>query len=258
MPTSPDTLQQIITVATQSAELAAQTLAANKALLLPLATSAVGAGFGAWFGARAAVKLSEKNRAADIQATVNVAIATMISLLGKLINFKKDLVAPAQGEAEALGATLENAKGEKGKVSIKLELWPETPFALRLPNDRLFEYAGHELDLIQLLKMLEYSLYELSHLVRQRNELIRQMNQHQAAKGALPVDGLNLYIRYAAELARNVDENLFFLDRGIEKTRATAHKLLPKRLHSGIAEIGMRPETETLMPPRDLIKGWVK
>lgn len=232
--------------------------AANKAQLLAFAVSAAGAGFGAWFGARAILSQAEKSRPSEIQSSVNTAIAVMIALLGKLINFKKDLVFPAQGEAEALAATLENPKGEKGKVSIKLELWPEIPFALKLPGDRLLEYAGKELDLIQLIKMLEYSLYELSHLVRQRNELIRQMNLHQAAKGALPVDGLNLYIRYAGEIARNVDENLFFLDRGIEKTRAAALKLLPRRLHGTIAEIGLRPETEPLMPPRDLIRGWVK
>lgn len=233
-------------------------MSANKALLLAFASSAVGAGFGAWFGARSIVKSSDESRLSDIQATVNVAIATMITLLGKLLNFKKDLVAPAQSEAEALAAMMENTKIEKGKVSIKLELWPEIPFALRLPNDRLFEYAGRELDLIQLLKMLDYSLYELAHLVKQRNDLIRQMNQHQAAKGALPVDGLNLYIRYSSEIARNVDENLFFLDRGIEKTRQAALKVLPRRFHRGIAEIGLKPETEPLMPPKDLIKGWVK
>lgn len=233
-------------------------VAANKALLLPFAASAVGAGFGAWFGARAILSQSEKDRAAEIQSSVNTAIAVMIALLGKLINFKKDLVFPAQGEAGTLAATLENAKGEKGKVSIKLELWPEIPFALRLPGDRLLEYAGKELDLIQLVKMLDYNLCELSHLVRQRNELIRQMNLHQAARGALPVDGLNLYIRYSSEIARNVDENLFFLDRGIEKARAAAMKLLPRRMHGGIAAIDLRPETEPLMPPRDLIRGWVK
>lgn len=232
--------------------------AANKPLLLAFASSAVGAGFGAWFGARAILKSADEGRVSDIQSTVNIAIAAMIALLGKLLNFKKDLVAPAQGEAEVLAATLENTKGEKGKVSIKLELWPEIPFALRLPNEKLFEYAGRELDLIQLLKMLDYSLYELAHLVKQRNELIRQMNQHQAAKGALPVDGLNLDIRYSGEIARNVDENLFFLDRGIEKTRGAALKILPRRFHCGIAEIGLKPESEPLMPPKDLIKGWVK
>jgi len=233
--------------------------AANKEHLLAFAISACGAGFGAWFGARAILSRAEKNRDADIQSSVNTAIAVMIALMSKLINFKKDLASPAQGEAETLLAAMETAKtGEKGKVSIKLELWPEIPFALKLPGDKLLEYAGRELDLIQLVKMLDYSLCELAHLVSQRNELIRQMNLHQASRGALPVDGLNLYIRYAGEISRNVDENLFFLDRGIEKTRAAALKLLPKSLHGTIAEIGLRPETETLMPPRDLIRGWVK
>lgn len=227
-----------------------------RAELLAFAIAAAGAGFGAWFGARAAVKPQLQAREADIQATVNVAIASMVALLGKLINFKRDLSAPAEQETRQLGEAL--ARADKGKISIKLELWPEIPFALRLPNERLFEYAGSELDLIQLLKTLDFSLHELAHLVAQRNELIRGMNQHQAVKGALPVDGLNLYARYASEISRNVDENLFFLDRGIEKTRDAAKRLLPKRLHNTIAEIGLRPETSALMPPGDLIKGWVK
>ena len=141
---------------------------------------------------------------------------------------------------------------------MRLEVWPETPFALRLPNDRIFEYAGRELDVIQLLKMLDYTLADLSHLVKQRNDLIRQMNAHQAAKGALPMDGLKLYLRYESEISRHVDENLFFLDRGIEKARHLAFGLLPKSRHGAIAEIGLKPESEDLMPSKELIKGWVK
>lgn len=236
----------------------------NRDLLLPFGASVVGAGFGAWFGARAAVGSREKAREDDIQTTVNVAIASMVALLGKLLNFKRELVAPAGAVAEELDDTLKHPNkafgedGEKGKVAVRLEIWPETPFALRLPNDRIYEYAGRELDVIQLLKMLDYTLADLSHLVKQRNDLIRQMNAHQAAKGALPMDGLKLYLRYADEISRHVDENLFFLDRGIEKARHLAFGLLPKRRHSAIAEIGLKPESESLMPSKELIKGWVK
>jgi len=226
-----------------------------KAQLLVFATSAVGSGFGAWYGARAALSGPEKNRAADIQSTCNIAIASMIALLGKLLNVKKDQSAPALAEADTLDDMMSGPKAASGKFSIKLELWPEIPFALRLPNDKIFEYAGGELDVIQLLKMLDYSLAELSHLVRQRNELIRSMNAHQSAKGALPVDGLRLYIRYAREISRNVDENLFFIDHAIGKVRDAARKLLPAKMHRAIAEIGLKPETQPLTPPRDLIKG---
>lgn len=230
----------------------------NKSLLMVLLTSAIGSGFGAWFGARAIMALARGSKQDDIQATANTAIAAMVALLGKLINFKKDLAFKAQAEAQDLSETLSGGKDGIGTLSIRLELWPEIPFALLLPTEKLIEYANHELDVIQLLKMLDYNLVELTHMVRQRNELIRQMNQHQAAKGALPLDGLKLYIRYAADIARNTDENLFFLDRAIEKTRDAARALLPRKLHSGIADVGLRPETEPLMPPRDFIKGVVK
>lgn len=229
---------------------------AHGGLLLPFAASAAGAGCGAWFGARAILWREKKAREEDIQATANVAIASMIALMGRLLNFKKDLAFPALAEAEALEAAL--ARGEKGKLGVRLELWPELPFALRLPNGRIFEYAGKELDVIQLLRMLDCRLHELTHLARQRNEQIRQMNAHQAARGALPVDGLRLYIRTAGEIARNVDENLFFLDHGIGKARRLALGLLPRSRHAAIAEIGLSPESEPLMPPKDLIKGWLK
>lgn len=230
-------------------------LAANKTLLLVLATSAIGSGFGAWFGARAVVTAGERRERRDIQGVANVSIAAFVALLGKLINFKKDLVAPAQVDAIALNDMLQAANPEKGQVGIRLELWPELPFELRLSHEKLFAQAGEELDVVQLVKMLDYNLAELSHLVRQRNALIRQMNEHQAAKGALPVDGVKLYVRYAAELSRNVDENLFFLDRAIVKVRDAAMKLLPESMRRGVADVGLKPEAAPLMPPKDLIKG---
>lgn len=234
---------------------------AHKATLLLLATSAIGAGFGAWFGARAIFMHEERKRERGIQTVANTSIAALVALLGKMINFKKDLALPAAAEAETLSGILAGfAKNgaEKNKVSIRLELWPEIPFDLRLPDERLFEYASRELDVIQLLKMLEYNLAELSHFVAERNALIREMNAHQGAKGTLPAEGLRLYMKYAAEIARNAEENLFFIDRSIDKIRMAAKKILPRRLHGGIADVGLRPETQPLMPPKDLIKGWVK
>lgn len=234
--------------------------AENKSVLLVLFTSTVGSGFGAWFGARAIMMRDDKNRNADILSANNIAIASLAALLGKLINFKKDLAFPAAAEAESLSELLSDLSkgGERGKMSIKIELWPETPFMLKLPNEKLYEYAGKELAVVQLMKMLECNLAELTHLVAERNGLIRQMNAHQAAKGILPVDGLQLYMKYAGEISRNVDEDLFFIDKVIEKIRIAAMKSLPRRLHSGIAELPLRPETKPLMPPADFIKGLVK
>jgi hypothetical protein len=229
--------------------------AANRPMLLVLLTSAIGSGFGAWFGARAIIHAEELKARRDIQSIANVSIAAFVALLGKLINFKKELVAPAQVDATTLDNMMQSAGAEQTHVGIKLELWPELPFELRLPHERLFAQAGEALDVVQLVKMLDYNLAELSHLVRQRNALIRQMNEHQAAKGALPADGVKLYLRYAAELSRNVDENLLFLDRAITKVREAAMRQLPEHLRRGVADVGLKPDAATLMPPKDLIKG---
>lgn len=228
---------------------------ANKPLLLVLVTSTIGSGFGAWFGAQAILMLAERRTTRDIQSTANISIAALVATLGKLINFKKDLVVPAQSDAVAINQLFTVQGPEHQHVGVKLELWPEIPFELRLAAEPLMALASDALDLIQLIKMLDYSLVELTHLVRQRNELIRQMNAHQFAKGALPVDGLKLYLRYAAEIARNVDESLFFVDRSIQKVRDAAKARLPGSMHSGIADVGLNPDTAPLMPPKDLIKG---
>ena len=233
----------------------ASAAADNKALLLGLATSALGSGFGAWFGAQAILTLQDRGRARDIQSTANISIAALVALLGKLINFKKDLVVPAQADAKLLGDIFAAPAPQPAQVGVKLELWPEVPFELRLPHEALMAGAGDALDLIQLLKMLDYNLSELSHMLHQRNALIRQMNAHQAAHGSLPTDGMKLYLRYANEISRNVDENLFFIDRGIVKVRDAARKRLPGSMHRGIADVGLKPETAPLMPPKDLIKG---
>ena len=233
-------------------------LAENKTLLLVLVTSAIGSGFGAWFGAQAILTLTERRADRGIQSVANVSIAAFVALLGKLINFKKDLVVPAQTDAVSLNAVFSATTAEPQHLAIKLELWPEIPFEMRLASDPLMALAGDALDLIQLIKMLDYSLAELTHLVHQRNELIRQMNTHQFARGALPVDGVKLYLRYAGEISRNVDENLFFIDRAIQKTRDAARRRLPGSMHRGIADVGLTPGTAPLMPPKDLIKGVAK
>jgi hypothetical protein len=233
-------------------------LVAARGGLLVLLTSAIGSGFGAWFGARAIIGTQERAALRDIQGVANVSIAAFVALLGKLINFKKDLVAPAQADATALDSMMQSPDPEKNHVGIKLELWPELPFELRLSHEKLFAQAGEELDVVQLVKMLDYNLAELSHLVRQRNALIRQMNEHQAAKGALPADGVKLYLRYAAELSRNVDENLLFLDRAIIKVREAAMRRLPGDLRRGVADVGLRPDAAALMPPKDTTSGIAK
>lgn len=230
-------------------------LAGNKTFLLIFFTSAVGAGFGAWFAAQSILSREERRHERDIQSTANISIAALVALLGKLINFKKDLVVPAQKDAKMLADAFQAANAEKTHIGVRLELWPEIPFEMRLNSEALFAQAGDALDMIQLLKMLDYNLSELVHLVRQRNGLIQQMNTHQAAKGALPQDGLKLYLRYAEDIARNVDEDLFFIDRAVNKIRDAAKGRLPERMHRGVADVGLKPETLPLMPPKDLIKG---
>lgn len=220
-----------------------------------LIASASSAGFGAFLGAGAILRLQERRRDDDILGTTNVAIASSVALLGKMINFKKDLTFPALSEAEDLQQRIAVSDPI---VVFRPALWPETEFTLGLPNGKLFEYAAKELDVIQLVKMLEFNLTELSFMIRQRNALIRRMNVLQGGDENPPTDDLQLYIKYAELIARNTDENLFFLDRSIEKIRQAAQKLLPPRLHSGIADVGLRPETAPLMPAKDFIKGFVR
>lgn len=234
---------------------------AQKSLIIVILTSAIGSGFGAWFGARAILSREKRTVVQDIETTANITIAYLITLLGKLMNFKKDRAFPAQSEAETLGNVIANmtrGESDKNSVSIKLELWPELPFDFKLPNDKIFTYAGREPDVIQLLKMLDHNLCELSFLIRQRNALIVQMNAVQATKGTLPMDGLQLYLTYSESIARNTDENLFFIDKAIGKVRVAVCKLLPKSRWRNIADVGLRPETGPLMPPADYIKGWIK
>lgn len=233
----------------------------NRAVLVVVLTSAIGSALGAYAGAGAIFSLQKRQRHSDIEAMANVSIASMIALLGKLINFKKDNAFPAQQEAaelEEVLASLSTAAIEKPKTALKLDLWAETSFTLMFPENKIFELALKELDIIQLIRMLEFNLCELDHYIRQRNTLIRQLYAGQTQKGVMPAEGLKLYIKYTNLIARNTDENLFFLDKTIEKIRAAARKLLPKKLHRGIADVGLAAETQTLMPPKDLIKGWLQ
>jgi hypothetical protein len=223
----------------------------NETIFLSLLASAMGA----FAGAGIILLIDNRRRQDDILGTANVAIASTVTLLGKLLNFKKDNAFPALADAEDLE---QRVAVSDPIVVFKPQLWPETEFASGLLHSKLFEYAAKELDLIQLIKMLDYNLTELTFLIRQRNALIRRMNVLQGEGDAPPEDDLQLYIKYCQMISRNTDENLFFLDKGIEKIRRAAAALLPKRLHKGIADVGLRPETQPLMPKKDLIKGLFK
>jgi len=235
-------------------------ISANKPFLSTFLSSAVGAGCGAWFGAGFLLDREQRLIQREVETAANIAIADLITLLGRLLNFKKDLVAPAASEALELSSWIE-ALGKperKEKLSIRLELWPEIPFALQASAAGIYRYTGKSPEVIQLLKSLEYNLTETCFLVGQRNALITRMNAHQAARGALPQDGLRLYMKYTEDLSRLMDENLFFIDMGIDKVRAAARKELPKGRHNHIADVGLKPETHQMMPPKDYIKGWIR
>lgn len=235
-------------------------LAENKSVIIVVVTSAAGSFFGAWIAASLIARRFQRADDRAALADANVAIADMVALLGKLINFKKDRAFPANADAEKFRAVMDGTEKNTGqeKFSIKLDLWPELPLSLSVPADRLFHATAADLDIVQLVKTLESNLSELKHLLSERNRLIRQMNTHQAGKGQLPVDGLRLYLDYCARIARNTDENLFFIDRAIEKIRMAAAKRLPRSMQANIATVGLRTEAEPLMPPKDLIKGWIK
>ena len=247
-------MPDILDAISQGSAALAEFAASHSAALILFLAVAAGSGLGAWSGARAILAIDERKWKRDVLSAANVSIAAMVALLGKLIQFKKDFSAPAQAAAGSIKEMLSSPRGEKERVGVHLDLWAETPFDLRLPSDRLLACAEGDLALIQVVKMLDYNLADLIHLVRERNAGIRQMNTYQALNGSLPVDGLRLYLRQTADIARNVDENLLFLDRAIGAARSAAKSLLPSRMHGAIADVGLKPEAGALMPPKDPVK----
>lgn len=229
--------------------------AAPSVAVLLLATAIAAAA-----GAIAAVSCIDARRRQqdDMQLlnAVNVSIALLVALLGRLINVKRDQVLPAQDNAAAAGEALaEQAEnGERRRVNLKLDPWVEIDYRVNMPDAAVLSRAGRQLDTVQLLVLLDVSLADLSHLVRQRNELIKTLSSAHREKGSLPADGIQQYMRLCANIGRLTDENLFFIDKSIEKLRVLAQKELPKSLHGRIADVGLRDDTGPMMPPRDLIR----
>src|SRR5690606_23955468 len=120
-------------------------------------------------------RLQEEQRAT--LAAANVSVAALTALLDKLINFKKDQVFRAKSDADALDAALsgEDAAAH-GDAAVEAGSWPEPHLESGLDHHRLFHCAGADLDIVQLAQMLEYSLAELSHHVRQRNALVARLS----------------------------------------------------------------------------------
>ncbi len=190
-----------------------------------------------WLSAR-----DQRQRDEALLTSANVTIAWLVAVLGRLINLKKDHIQPAQAESET------------ATTARQLSVWPVMPASLALPAPDLFAHAGRQLDVIQLLKLLEFNLAELSHQITTRNDVINRCFATAGADSPLPLPLLHLYLSTLEETARLTDENLFFIDKAIHRLRQMAVKSLPKTLHPRIADVGLRPDAGDLMPPADLIK----
>lgn len=230
---------------------------------LILALAAVSAGVaGGFFGARAAGWDDRVERQRAQLCAANVFIADMAALMGKLMNMRKEYAAPAATEAEELRRALENASKTGGSahaaVSVNVEIWPEWYFSSCGSSERLTALFAEELDTVQLVRHLEYNLAELNHLIRQRNAVMLDMNRVQKQRGSLPVEGLNMYLRYADMIARNVEENIFFIDRALEKVQTAARRVLPRDMVRKVAQLDLKADAQAMMPPKDFIKGIVK
>lgn len=198
-------------------------------------------GAGLWLSAR-----EQRQREEALLTSTNVTIAWLVAVLGRLINLKKDHIRPAQNDSDS--DNLGSAR--------QLAVWPVMPASLALPAPDLFAHAGRQLDVIQLLKLLEFNLAELSYQITTRNEVITRCHAVAGADSALPLPLLHLYLSTLEECARLTDENLFFIDKAIHRLRQMAVKSLPKNLHARIADVGLSPDAGNLMPPADLIKAF--
>lgn len=208
-------------------------------------------------GAVTAVSIIDHRRdTADdltLLSSVNVSIAFLVALLGRLINVKRDQIAP--GSEDALRALeLLEAEEPRDDLVLELEPWVEADYRLRLPDHEVFARAGRQLDVVQLLTLLDLSLSDLCHLIRQRNSVIGELTIQGQYDDTFRTDTLRHYVSISRDIARLTDENLFFIDKSIQKLRLLAQKSLPRHLHARIADVGLRPETGPLMPPSDLIK----
>lgn len=231
---------------------AADALQAAPSLTVVLLAMAIAAATGA---ITAVAIIDGKREDADdltMLASVNVSIAFLVALLGRLINVKRDQIVPGSEDALRAASLLE--KDSDSTITLELEPWVEADYRLRLPDHEVFARAGRQLDVVQLLTLLDLSLADLCHLIRQRNALIAEMTVQGQYDDTYRSDSLRSYIGVTRDIARLTDENLFFIDKSIQKLRTLAQKSLPKKLHARIADVGLRPETGPLMPPTDLIK----
>lgn len=233
-------------------ETATDALRAAPSLSTVLLATAIAAGTGAITAV--AIIDSRRQQADDLQllSSVNVSIAFLVALLGRLINVKRDQVVPGAEDALRAGILLE--KEGESSATLELEPWVEVDYRLRMNDHDIFARAGRQLDVVQLLTLLDVSLADLCHLVRQRNALVAELTVQGQYDDTYRSDTLRHYIAVNRDIARMTDENLFFIDKSIQKLRLLAQKTLPRKLHARIADVGLRPETGPLMPPADLIK----
>lgn len=232
-----------------------QTLEAAPTLAVVLVAALASSAVGAYAALHVIDSRRQENDDRALLGSVNVTIALLIALLGRLINIKRDQILPAAEDAITAAEQLSTPAPEGAqRITLQLTPWVEIDYRLTLPDHTVFMRAGRQLDVVQLLTLLDFSLVDLGHLIRQRNKLIIDLTRHNREHGRLPATEVRRYAQISRDIARLTDENLFFIDKSIEKLRHLAQKTLPASLHSGIADVGMREETGPLMPPRDLIK----
>lgn len=231
---------------------AASALQTAPSLTVVLLATAIAAAAGALTAVSIIDNRREEADNLTLLSSVNVSIAFLVALLGRLINVKRDQIVPGAEDALRAAALLEKEGDEN--ITLELEPWVEADYRLRLPDHEVFARAGRQLDTVQLLTLLDLSLTDLCHLIRQRNALIAEMTVQGQYDDTYRSDSLRHYVAVNRDIARLTDENLFFIDKSIQKLRLLAQKTLPRGMHARIADVGLRPETGPLMPPTDLIK----
>lgn len=214
-----------------------QSLSDNRIFIGFMILSLAGAALGAYAGAQAFL-IAQKSRSADDKlVAVNIAIASLVTLLGRLVTFKKDLLRAAQQDDDPTLA----------------EMWPELRFALDFDKHSLFVQTGAPLEAMQLIQMLDSNLSDLVHMGQQRNTLIKQlMHLHDAGlvqgSGTAQESGRKLYAHYNAKIAALADESLLFADKSIQLVRRAAQAQLPRPYHRRIADVALAPQATAAMP----------
>lgn len=233
--------------------------------------------FGAVAGAVSIFTIDWFRKQRSLLADINTSIGVLTSLLNTLFNIKEQHVLPmvthymenVKRYKEAKIKSSENSQKESQPIEILMYMQkfhcPELHF--ELPLDRVFSKSYKKPQVVPLLMHTKRSVGNVEQMIKIWNELTDHMKDLPESEKSLAYFGEHTapdmidtnFPDTVSNVAKSVDDGLFFINQSIRSLTALGKKSLPPWLNEKIIRSEITNEkSKFMLPPDNYLPGWTE